>query len=343
MFAVFCSPLKTAKCGSQPAARWMKHHRSHSSIFRRVLTALALLALGQPAHAQAPRPTPKLVIAPPGDGMRELFEHPDAWPQARALTGAILYADHNLTHLEDDELRAWFALMRTWNISLELEVGTIKEWGPTADATFAAEQLVWDRAIRLGATLTSIAMDEPLAASRALHKPDSYAVEQTARFIALVRQHYPTMRIGDVEPYPGLRLEDHVAWLAQLQARLREQGVAPLDFYRADVDWVSFAKAGIGSWHGVAALAADTRKAGLPFSLIYWASGYPSEKAEGSAGDDTWYVEVLGQGYAVADTGLHPDQFVLESWINAPSRIVPEDEDYTFTRSVLDFARKFAN
>jgi hypothetical protein len=284
---------------------------------------------------------PKLVIGPPGDGIRDLFEHPDAWPKTRALTAAILCADHSLSHISDADLQTWFALMRTWGISLELEVGAIKEWGPTADATFAAEQPIWDRAVRLGANLTSVVMDEPLIACRALDKPDNYAVEQTARFIALVRQHYPTMRIGDAEAYPALPLKDHIAWLTQLQVRLHEQSTDPLDFYRADVDWVSFAKAGIGSWQGVAALAAETRKAGVPFSLIYWASGYPSEKAEGFGGDDAWYTKVIEQGIAVADAGLRPDEFVMESWISAPSRIVPEGEDFTFTRSVLDFARKF--
>lgn len=303
-----------------------------------VVSIVSLLTLRVGVNAQTPAPLPKLVIAPPGDGLRELFQHPDEWSQARALTGAILYADHNLTHLSDAELQTWFAMMRTWHISLELEVGAIKEWGPTADATFRAEQPIWDRALRLGANLGSIAMDEPLAASRFLHKPDAYAVEQTARFIGLVRQHYPTMRIGDVEPYPGLPLADHVAWLKQLTSRLREQNVAPLDFYRADVDWVSFAKAGRGSWREVSSLAAAARGLGLPFSLIYWASGYPSERAEGLAGDDTWYVEVLGEGYAVADTGIHPDQFVIESWIDAPAKIVPDDAEFSFTRSVLDFA-----
>jgi hypothetical protein len=302
---------------------------------------LALLVHALPAQSNPLDLTPKVVIAPPDDGLRDLFEHPDSWPKARALTGALLYADHNLTHLKDNDLRRWFAQMGTWHISLELEVGTIKRWGPTADATFAAEKPMWDRAIQLGANLASIAMDEPLVASRGLKKPDSYAIEQTARFISLVRQHYPTMRVGDIEPYPSIALEEHMVWIAQLQARLRALGIAPLDFYRADVDWVSFAKADRGSWRGVAQLAAEVRKAGLPFSLIYWASGFPSEKAAGFGGEDTWYIEVMGQGYNVADTGLRPDQFVLESWLNTPSRVVPEDQDFTFTRSVRDFAQKF--
>jgi hypothetical protein len=284
---------------------------------------------------------PKLVIAPPGDGMRALFQHPDEWPQARAQTGAILAADHNLTHFSDTELQTWFAMMRAWNISLELEVGAIKEWGQTADATFHAEQPIWDRAVRLGSNLASIVMDEPLSTSHTLHKPDAYAVDQTVRFIALARQHFPTMRIGDVEPYPGLPLDQHLAWLRQLTTALRARNMAPLDFYRLDVDWVAFTKADRGSWHEVASIAAASKSLGLPFSLIYWASAYPSENAAGLAGPDTWYVEVLGQGYAVADAGLRPDQFVLESWINAPPLIVPDNADFTFTRSVRDFGEKF--
>ena len=80
---------------------------------------------------------------------------------------------------------------------------------------------------------------------------------------------------------------------------------------------------------------------GVPFSLVYWASAYPSEKAEGIASEDTWYIEVLAQGYAVADAGIHPDQFVLESWIGTPTEIVPETANSSFTRSVLDFGRIF--
>jgi hypothetical protein len=287
-------------------------------------------------------PIPKLVISPPGDGLRELFKHPDSWPQARALTGALLYADHNLAHFSDAELQEWFRMMREWNIRLELEVGAIKEWGPTADDTFRAERPIWDRALRLGADIASIAMDEPLVASRmSLHRTDAYAVEQTARFVGLVRQHYPAIRIGDIEPYPSISLEDHISWLVRLQDRLREQNIAPLDFYRADVDWVAFAKGAREGWPGVSTLAAHVRQLGSAFSLIYWASGYPSEKAEGLAGDDTWYVEVLGQGYAAADAGIRPDQFVLESWLNTPALIIPESADFSFTRTVLDFGRKF--
>jgi hypothetical protein len=37
-----------------------------------------------------------------------------------------------------------------------------------------------------------------------------------------------------------------------------------------------------------------------------------------------------------------PNQYVIESWLEAPSKSTPETELWTFTRSVLDFTRKFA-
>ena len=89
-----------------------------------VATAIMLAAAG--SQAQSP-PLPRIVISPPGNGLRELFLRPDDWGDARAMIGALLYADHNLSHLRDDGLRAWFAIMRSLGIPLELEVGAVKE------------------------------------------------------------------------------------------------------------------------------------------------------------------------------------------------------------------------
>jgi hypothetical protein len=303
---------------------------------------LVLITTTATVQAQAGHSIPQLVIGHPGDTIRELFEHPNEWSTARARTGVILCTDHLLATFSDEELRKWFGLMHSWGISLELEVGAIKEWGPTAEDTFRAEKPIWDRAMRLGADIKSIAMDEPLVASRTmLRRPDNYAVLQTALFVGLVRNNYPTIQIGDIEPYPGIPFGDHVSWVNQLQEQLQQEHVRSLDFYRLDIDWVSFAKAGRGNWREVSSLVTNLRTAHLPVSMIFWASGYPSEEAEGITGDDTWYVQVLGQGYDVADAGIALDQFVVESWIKAPRKIVPEYEEFTFTRSVLDLARKY--
>ena len=56
----------------------------------------------------------------------------------------------------------------------------------------------------------------------------------------------------------------------------------------------------------------------------------------------TWYSGVMTQGEDYALVDGHPDQIVIESWLSdAPAACVPEDQDFTFTRSVRDFCRKF--
>src|SRR4051794_5357022 len=76
-----------------------------------------------------------------------------------------------------------------------------------------------------------------------------------------------------------------------------------------------------GSWDDVKRLAVDIRAAGLPFSLIYWAAGLPAARHQGRANEDTWCNEVAEQARAVDGVGLEPDQYVVESWVGAPSRI----------------------
>ena len=49
----------------------------------------------------------------------------------------------------------------------------------------------------------------------------------------------------------------------------------------------------------------------------------------------------MQQGYDYAVIDGRPDVFVIESWIEAPSQCLPESAEWTFTRSVRDFAKKF--
>lgn len=38
---------------------------------------------------------------------------------------------------------------------------------------------------------------------------------------------------------------------------------------------------------------------------------------------------------------MPPDEYVVESWVGAPSRSVPETGGWTFTHSVRDFCKRF--
>jgi hypothetical protein len=64
-------------------------------------------------------------------------------------------------------------------------------------------------------------------------------------------------------------------------------------------------------------------------------------KRLGIADDSTWYVSVMRQGYDYAFVGGTPEQYVIESWVEAPSCSLPETGEWTFTRSVYDFCQRF--
>jgi hypothetical protein len=298
------------------------------------------------ATAQTTRPS--VWMAPPafdhGRLFRELFEHPDQWRETRSLIDVLFYTDLNFQRqFSDQELQQWFGQMKDWQLKVGLETGAIKPWGQTGSKTFSLEHPMWERIERLGGNIAGIAMDEPLCCCRKdLHQPDAYAVEQTADYISQVRDAYPQMLVGDIEPYPFIPLADQMAWIDSLQKRLLEEHIRGLDFFRLDVDWTQFIVNDRGSWPEVHKLEQFCRSRKIPFSLIYWAAVCPALEHRKLADISTWYTGVLRQGDDYALVGGRPDQVVIESWLSdAPASCVPESQDFTFTRSVRDFCRKF--
>ena len=309
-----------------------------------------LWAWGAPLHAQTPVVKPEVWMMPPGsdDGrcLRQLFERSDAWVETRSRVQVLGYADHQLNRqFKDEDLRAWLPMIERWGLKLGLEVGAVKPWGTTGQKTFEIERKHWDRFQSLGGRIYARAMDEPLCCVRKdLKKPDAYAVEETAQFIALVRKNYPEIQVGDIEPYPFFQLADLVSWIDALQGRLKQLNVRGLDFFRLDVDWNHFTignRIYPGNWPQVKDLERACRQRKLPFSLIYWAADYGKMDALKLADDATWYIGIMRQGNDYAFVGGAPDQYVIESWVGAPSVAVPETDEWTFTRSVRDFTKRF--
>lgn len=299
-------------------------------------------APGTPATVPARR-VAGLYIGPPSlHELADMLNSGEAWAQARSYVTGFIVADHVFGTVADDEVAQWMQRLRALDLRLELEVGAVKEWSATGRNTFSVEEPQWRRIQRLGGGFSSIAMDEPLVSARSsLHKPDEYAAEQTAQFVAAVRAEFPQLLIGDIEPYPAIGLADQQRWIDSLQSHLARLGVRGLDFYRLDVDWYALEAAHAGSWQEVKRIEDDCHARGLPFSLIYWAADYPEKKQAGTANAETWYDGVMHEGRAYAATGGRPDQFVIESWIGVPGQAIPETTRATFTRSVWDFAAKF--
>ena len=291
---------------------------------------------------------PKFLLGPPGidNGrlLRELVEQPEAWEKLREKTDGIHYACQNITrHFPtDDEQKELFTRLQEIKMPLHLEVGAVKPWGPTAEQTFRAQKPQIDRYLRLGADIRGIAMDEPLNCCRNdLAKDMEYAAEQTADFVARVRAEYPDFIIGDIEGFPSLTADEVIQWIDLVQAKIAERGVRKLDFFRIDTDWMHFVQnTGRGSWKDMKRVENHCRKIGLPFSVIYWSAGLPATERRGLTGDDTWFVGTMHMAYAYAAVDGKPDQIIVQSWVNAPARAVPETDPFTLTGTAKHVVEK---
>jgi hypothetical protein len=301
-----------------------------------ILGFVILSGLGDGRSAARTQPDiriPALIIGPPNDGqLQDILDHPDQWRAVHRQVGGIIHADHNFNAVSDDTLRRWFASMAEQGLKLELEVGAIKEWSPNSGRTFEIEKLIWDRVNRLGGNIASIAMDEPLDAAKSmLHKSDVYAIEETARFVVLVRQNFPSMRIGDIEAYPFTPVADHIRWVDALNTRLVQLGVGRLDFYRVDPDWNAFP--GGGNWAGVKQIVDACQARGLRSSVIIWSAKAAGHKKDGLS-DLAWHDGVVSEAGNLKAVGIRPDQIIIESWIGLPARGLPETDAATFTGSI---------
>jgi len=277
-----------------------------------------------------------------GELADQLLEHPESWKETRSVIRGMGFADHVLNrNLTDPQLKALFAFLRQEQIELDLEVGAVKPWGVTGEDTFRKERKMWDRFIADGAEIHGIAMDEPVTATlNALHKPLSYAVEETARFVALVRENYPRFVVGDIEGHPWSDKERLLTFWDGLNARLEERGIRRIDYVRLDVDWMHFvhhtAQGRLG-WQGVREIEIECHKRHLPFSLIYWAANYGELNRAHQLSDLTWDRAILEQARWYSAIHGSPDQYVIENWVPIPADNLPETKPGTFMQSVLDF------
>lgn len=288
------------------------------------------------------------VLGPPffdGRAMRELAANPDMWKTCREKTDMLLFADHTIQrHFKDDaELAGIFQAFREMEMPIQLEVGAVKEWGHTGEACFRKQTPAWERFLRLGAKISGVAMDEPLAAAVRLEKDMEYAAEETADFIARVRKAYPDWHVTDIEAFPAATADELIRWIDLLDAKLKEREIRRLDAFRLDVDWMHFVRGtGRGCWRDVIRIENHCRSKNIRFSMIFWAANYPAMAREGLADESTWYVGTLQMASDYAINGGWPDEIVVQSWVSAPAAILPETGEFTFTRSALDVFRKNA-
>lgn len=311
-----------------------------------VLAFLPISAFSQVPTVKAEKPEFWMMPSPwPDNGgpLRELINKDAGWSQTRKAIDGIGYWPILLNvHFSDIEISQLFAKIKKYNLKFAFEVQVLKQEYPTADISFKMLEDQMKRFEPLGAKVDKYVFDEPFYATKyVLNKPDSFAIEETAKYIYKLRQKYPDVTIGEVEPYPVMKLSELENYVIKLNEACGKFGVKGLDLFRLDVDWLNMNNVYGGSWVEVKKLEDFCRSNKIKFSLIYWAANYPKLDELKLADDMTWYLGVMNQGNTYATVGGKPDEYVLESWIQVPKHSLPEKDKTSFTGSVLDFYNRF--
>jgi len=182
-----------------------------------------------------------------------------------------------------------------------------------------------------GGTVRYIRLDEPLAGAvvydgeTACHWTVEETAPKVADFVRGVKAVYPSIIIGDIEPWPAVSTEMLGRWLDAYEAAAG----SPFPLLHLDMDWSGLAS----DWPSAAReIEQLVRNRGTRFGIIY--NGFYETS------DAAWLAHAQANVLAYEiDGGGPPDDAVFMSWTDKPDRALPETGPSTFTHFIADYAR----
>jgi hypothetical protein len=281
--------------------------------------------------------------------MLRLFESPEEWPRARRVVDVFqFYQGHLLTAVSPGEgpnsysafVRAdAFRKLLRWGKRIGVEMAAVKEFYCTPDASGMEASI--GRALEAlrnvkaaGGRVSYLAMDEPFFAglSRRCGGPSlAPTADRLAIYISAVRQAFPEVQIGLIEPYPAF---SPAAFREMLQL-LRERRT-PLDFLHIDALRLEVSPQREVFGSEMLELSALAGRYRLEFGVIIWGDN-------GEA--DVLYAEdalrsAANVGRVFGSWEVMPDHLIIQSWALSrsgqfitPSNL-PETAPYTHTALV---------
>jgi len=305
--------------------------------------------------AKSPAVTPQVWFGPiPGwdelpyvgsTDYKALFDANAAWPRVAGRTHVFEYwaqwidQEHGGT-ASDAELRREIAALKARDIAISISIGPLAPEGCGVNVEGfmgGSEQALplIRRIASLGGTVRYIRLDEPLhgavvyAGQNACHWTVERTAREVARFVREVHAVYPSIIIGDIEPWPAVSTEILGRWLDAYEAAAGSS----FPFLHLDVGWAIVSSDWVAQVH---AIERDVRGHDSRFGLIY--DGY--EGPCGSCTDADWLDAAWSHIVAYElDGGGLPDDAIFQSWVDKPDRTLPEAGPHTFTHLIADYTR----
>ncbi|MCU0506746.1 MAG: hypothetical protein MUE82_13480 [Chloroflexi bacterium] len=271
---------------------------------------------------------------------KALFAADAPWPRVAGRTHVFKYytewIDPRTTGGPTDaEMRREVAALKARDIAIAIEASplVVEECGGGEGFGPGAADVVRiiRRIVAAGGSVRYIALDEPVAGGAVNDGKNgcSWPLERTARqvadFVRGVHAVYPSIVVGDIEPWPYVSTELLGRWLDAYE----KTAGSPLPFLHLDLDWQALGT----DWPArVRAVKQDARSHGTRFGLIYNGGHETTDAAWLAAAEEHLLAfEIDGDG--------PPDDVIFQSWYEKPDRSLPEAGPSTFTHLIADYVR----
>ena len=267
------------------------------------------------------------------------YFQPDAkWQRLAEHTNVFVVPTQFLVHGKEEDVRSTILGVSERHIALALSGLMLFARNGCGDGIegFTGPDDVGIAARRvktLGSKIDFLTMDEPLwfahsyAGPQACKMSISEVGAQVAARIKEARDVFPEIIVGDIEPVGnGLGktwLDDVDSWVTQY-----EQTVGfPLAFLQLDPVW------GKPQWQSeLLALAGIAGSRNIPLGIIY--------NGIGSQDSDAQWTQVAINRADYIETKLlrrRPEQAIIASWENRPTRATPEDDTSTMSGFAFEY------
>ncbi len=281
----------------------------------------------------------------PANDFLSLFESNAQWSQAGSRVNVFELSKKFIDATPENDLRRVLDDLKRRGIGIAMQ-GTpllasktcglgVEGHGPPHDMAATARRIK-----QLGGQLAYISMDEPLfyghrftgdARRVACHLAISEVARQSADKIAEVREIFPEVKVGDIEPV-GITPSDAAQWaddMTQWLRAFREATGTPLAFMRLDCVWLH------PNWEAqFDAVVPRIRAEKVPLGIIY--DGTPKD-----ATDVEWTTSAQNHARLVErKLGDPPEQVAFQSWMDHPRAMLPENAPGSLTNLVRTYTQR---
>jgi hypothetical protein len=317
-------------------ARWLRRN----GVIAAALSASLMATLPAPAFAQEIWLGPKWSASGSGDFM-DLFRPDAPWSHAASHVSVVGLSAELMARGSDEDLALIIRDLKRRNIDLALGMLPLSGAIAANDGrcgyhvegySAPGETAVVARRMKaLGAEPRYYGMDEPLFFGHMFRGPNACrsSVEDVVRDVAAkvrqVREVFPSVRIGDAEPFmaiatkPGLAVLEN--WLDAYAASVGER----LAFLALDMDWRA-------PWRDLLPGVADLlRRKGVRLVAIYNGN-------DNAASDEEWIAQAVAH-YKSFDAAVpyRPYAVSIQTWVSHPRRVLPDTDPHTLTGLVNQY------